>query len=191
MTVAAILLAAGTSRRFGSEDKLLAEFRGAPLVTHAAQAIRTFSPDYMFAVTSSQELAEHLSGFNVLRTSQDDTLQSDSLRSGIAAAARVRCTRAIVVLGDMPGITSSLLSDVSNRATDDEPSAATDGRTVMPPVCFPASWFKKIDSLRGDRGGASLLQGVAKDQFILTDPKMLRDIDMPEDITDESDSLVR
>src|SRR3546814_6637951 len=37
--IAAVLLAAGTSSRFGEEDKLMAEWRGKPVAVHALETI--------------------------------------------------------------------------------------------------------------------------------------------------------
>ena len=48
--ITAILLAAGTSRRFGGEDKLLAPLAGGPLALHAARHIVGLAPRRRIAV---------------------------------------------------------------------------------------------------------------------------------------------
>lgn len=53
MTVAILLLAAGASRRFGTENKLLAPLAGKPLVRHAGDAARAVPAALHFVVTST------------------------------------------------------------------------------------------------------------------------------------------
>ena len=99
MTLAAILLAAGRSERFGAQDKLLADYRGAPLVSYAADALRDLSPDVLIAVTGSDRVAAILSDFTIVSPNGPGTGLSDSLRAGISTAHEHGVDRVLVVLG--------------------------------------------------------------------------------------------
>lgn len=183
MTTATILLAAGHSRRFGADDKLLAAHLGRPLVSHAADAIRAFAPDHLVAVTRSDAVASLLSGFEIVSLLSENNTQSDSLGAGLRAVLEHSPDRILILLGDMPGVTPDLLAKVRDGATEDQPSAATDGTTVMPPVCFPASWFPRFQEIKGDRGAGALLRNLPKDQLVLADTMTLKDVDLPEDLS--------
>lgn len=182
MTTAAILLAAGHSQRFGSDDKLLAAYRGKPLVVHAADALKALAPDHLIAVARSRAVAVHLSGFTVVAPAVENNMQSDSLRAGLAEAMRQGADRILITLGDMPSVTADTMQDVLDRASATEPSAAHDGTTVLPPACFPEPWFAKIMALTGDRGAGSLLQALPSERFVPVEPAILQDIDEPGDL---------
>ena len=49
--IGAVLLAAGASTRFGTANKLLAEFGGAPMLRHVAEAIRDSGVHEIVVVT--------------------------------------------------------------------------------------------------------------------------------------------
>ena len=180
MTNAAVLLAAGHSRRFGRDDKLLAKFLGKPLVLHAADALERFAPDHLVAVVSSQDVADVLPHFDVQMIPGTLAEQSESLKRGYARAIELGARRILVVLGDMPFVTPGLLAKVVGQATDTLPAAASDGKTVMPPVCLPATWSDAINALTGDRGAAALLRDLPEQQRIVVKTAALTDIDTPE-----------
>ncbi|WP_299838316.1 NTP transferase domain-containing protein [uncultured Paracoccus sp.] len=171
-----LLLAAGASRRFGPEDKLLALVAGQPLLSHAAAAMRAAVLDRRIAVVSSAGTAALLDGFEVIRIAQGE--QSDSLRAGLAAAGAPDCL--LIALGDMPLVTAALLDRIVAACTDDQPSASreADG-PPMPPACFPASWLPRLAELSGDQGAGRLLRDLPASQMVEASGQ-LPDIDTPE-----------
>ncbi len=180
MTVAGVLLAAGSSRRFGSEDKLLAMLDGCPLATHSAGAMCQFAPDLLIAVTTSPEVAKLLPDFEVATPPEEEPEQSDSLRAGVCLAESHGATRILVALADMPFVSADLLRKVAVRCTTTRPSAATDGHRTMPPACFPQLCFTDLRNLRGDRGAASLLRELPPSALVKVPQETLYDIDTPE-----------
>ena len=177
MIRAGLLLAAGASRRFGTDDKLLACLRGRPLLSHAADALRQVPLDRHVAVISNPDLGSLLNGFEVVVIPQGG--QSDSLKAGVAHLGRP--DRLLIVLGDMPDVTPLLLSQVLARATDDGPSASHDSQRPMPPACFPRSQLPSLAAMSGDRGAGRLLRQLPPERLIAA-PGQLRDIDRPDQI---------
>ncbi|MEM9343387.1 MAG: nucleotidyltransferase family protein [Pseudomonadota bacterium] len=179
MTNAGILLAAGASRRFGAQNKLLAELHGRPLVTHAAAALAEAECDHLIAVTVDPDVAALLDAFDVVRPETDVPEQADSLRTGIQRAEELGVTRALVVLGDMPFITPSHLSNILDHSV---PVATTDGQRRMPPACFPADLFSALTAVEGDTGAQSILRTLPQSSLIQMPPNLLQDIDTPEEL---------
>ncbi|WCR11621.1 nucleotidyltransferase family protein [Paracoccus stylophorae] len=177
MIRAGLLLAAGASRRFGADDKLLATLRGRPLIAHAADALRATPLDRRLAVIANPALTPHLDGFQVLHL--QSAAQSDSLRAGLMALGRP--DRVLIVLGDMPGVGADHLRRVLAAATDDRPSASRDHGPPMPPACFPAGWLDRLTSLTGDRGAGSLIRDLPDDALIDASGR-LGDIDSADDL---------
>lgn len=176
----AILLAAGASRRFGPQDKLLARHRGQPLIAHAAAALRATRLAQRIAVIANPALVPHLGGFRIVTLPPGtEPSQSTSLRAGLMAAGRPE--RLLIVLGDMPDITPAHLLAIIGRTTAEQPAASTNGRAILPPACFPAAILPRLAALTGDRGAASLLADLPASQRIAA-PDLLADIDRPKDL---------
>jgi len=70
--IAAVLLAAGTSSRFGEEDKLVADLRGKPLIAHTLEAVASLAFAELVAVArpiaQAPEIHRRLErrGYNIL-----------------------------------------------------------------------------------------------------------------------------
>lgn len=182
MTTAGILLASGASRRFGAADKLLAPFRGRPLVTHAAEALAEAVAGPLIVVAARAEVAAALPGFAHVRPGPPEPAQSDSLAAGIAQARALGAGRAVVVLGDMPRVTPELIRAVLARCSGGQASAATDGTRPMPPACFPAALFDRLEALSGDRGAAPVLRALPEAQLVAAPTGALVDIDTAADL---------
>ena len=151
MTVAALLLAAGQSRRFGAQDKLLAKLDGVSLVAHAARALSGAGPDLRLAVVSSAPVADVLrqEGFATLMLPSGP--QSASIRAGIAELQHQGASRVVIALGDMALL---LASDIRALLAlpPDQPASAWLKDAPCPPAVFPARWFPRLMALTGDRG---------------------------------------
>lgn len=181
MTLAVILLAAGQSRRFGPQNKLLTDLQGKPLISHAADHIRGLKPDHMIAVTQTEAVANMLEDFTILKAS-NQAMQSDSIRLGLQAAEHKGAQKAMIVLGDMPFADSTLMGQVAANCSGDRPSATTDGKRILPPACFPKSYFSDLYALKGDKGAAHILRGLPSASLAVVDPAAVFDIDHMHDL---------
>lgn len=182
MKTVGLLLAAGHSRRFGPQNKLLTTFHGRPLVTYAAETVRDTGLDGLIAVVSDDNVAEHLADFSIVRPDAMNPEQSDSLRAGVQASLDFAWDRILVVLGDMPLVTGVHLRAVVDRCTSEHASASTDGQRRSPPACFPASIVEELLALRGDRGAGSLLRKLPSEALVEASVDMLKDVDVVGDL---------
>lgn len=176
ISCAGVLLAAGASRRFGTEDKLLASLDGRPLVLHAAEALQASNVDALIGVVRAPKVAQLLDGFDLAEPAVPDPKQSDSLHAGVLKAQELGASKIIVVLGDMPFVDSDLINSVILACTATKPAAVTNGKRTMPPACFPAVYVDALLTLTGDRGAAELLSDAAQ---IHVPSKTLHDVDTP------------
>lgn len=183
--IVAILLAAGGSRRFGSEDKLLAPLAGEPLALHAARRIVELGPRRRIAVCrdSAGALAGQLAplDFEIVANPDPEAGLSRSLARGVAEAARGPEAAALICLADMPFVGIGHLRNLLARfdAASAPVVASTDGTTRMPPALFARSLFGALQSETGDRGGKALLADAA---LVRGGADELADIDRPQDL---------
>lgn len=188
MTTVALILAAGLSRRFGAEDKLLFPLGGRPMVAHALDLIRGHPGIAATVLVASTEAVADLAvahGARVVRV-PPGTPQSGSLRAGMAAlcdlGAAVGVTRLLVMLGDMPFVT---VPDIDRllEASEQLGCACADLDGVpMPPAVFSPEAFDALASLEGDRGAGALLRAFPQAARVPCDPGHLRDIDRKDDL---------
>lgn len=183
MSLACVLLAAGSSRRFGQDDKLLSLLDGGPLVSYAANALRGLRPEALIGVARSPGVIEQLSGFDIVTPPEVDPEQADSLRAGVRRARELGATRVLVALGDMPFITTGHLATVAERCTDTQASAVSGGARPMPPACFPASLIPDLLALHGDHGAGSLLRALPSSALVDVPADLLRDVDTPANLS--------
>jgi molybdenum cofactor cytidylyltransferase len=182
MSRCGLLLAAGRSARFGTENKLLASFRGRPLAAHAAEAMAAVPLDQRIAVVADPAVAALFEDFDVLTIDGPNAPQSASLALGARHAMQLGATRLLVALADMPLVNATLMGAVLDRCTDGGASAATDGTRAMPPACFEGSRIAALTQISGDRGAAKLLSDVTPDSLVAAPPGMLADVDTVADL---------
>ncbi|MEM9710466.1 MAG: nucleotidyltransferase family protein [Pseudomonadota bacterium] len=177
MSVVGILLAAGRSVRFGSEDKLLADLRDRPLIWHAATALADAGCDRLVAVTTQSSVANILKEYEIIQFDRPSLMQSDSLRAAISRAGDLDAEGALIALADMPLITVETLRRVLERGRMHGISAVTDGRRRMPPAYFHKGIFPELLKTDGDRGARSLIAQIATETCIEVPEEELIDVD--------------
>jgi CTP:molybdopterin cytidylyltransferase MocA len=154
--IATIVLAAGSSTRFGS-PKLLAEWWGRPLVEWALQAAPDSGPRVAVVRRETVRLrplfAAH--GFAVVRNPRPSNGLASSLRIGLDTLPR-EIEAALVLLGDSPAVPPSVVERVltAYRREDRAVAAAYDGQRDHPVILPRAVWADL--PRRGDRAGADV-----------------------------------
>lgn len=109
--IGAIVLAAGMSSRMGA-NKLLMDVNGKKMVRHTVEAARASHADPIVVVTGHAEsdVRAALAGLNVQFVNNPEFAKglSASLRHGLNALPE-DCDGALVLLGDMPGVSAALI----------------------------------------------------------------------------------
>jgi molybdenum cofactor cytidylyltransferase len=179
--IAAVVLAAGTSSRFGA-DKLLHPLNGKPLAAHAADILVGLPFAYRFAVVPSgnEARAEIFANrrFDLIPNSDPRQGLSSSLALGAGMAAALGVDGLLLALADMPFVTRSHLSLLIGAAGKG-PVATEHNGVKSPPAIFPSEMFADLMALDGDRGARPLLEGAFA---IQADAAMVRDIDTLGDL---------
>lgn len=186
--VAGILLAAGTSSRFGSGNKLLATVDGTPVVRRAAETLVAAPVDPVVVVVGyeAERVRTALAGLPVTSVENPDFRdgQATSVSVGVDAIAD-RAAAAVFALGDMPFVAPDTVRALVAAYADgagDALAAACEGQRGNP-VLFDARYFGDLQDLSGDVGGRQILQ--QEGTLVETgDPGVRRDIDRPEDLVD-------
>lgn len=188
-SVAGVLLAAGTSGRFGDANKLLAPLDGEPLVGHAARTLAESSLAGVTVVVGHEAGAvrEAVDGLGVdVRENPDFAEgQGTSIRVGVRAAAAQEADAVLVALGDMPLVdpaTVDLLVDAFAGSEATIVAAAFDGQRGNP-VVFDSRHFEALAEFEGATGGRSVLRAATDAICVETgDPGVVQDVDSRADI---------
>ena len=184
--ICGILLAAGASRRFGS-DKLLYRLGGNTPVAAAALAnLRAAGPHVIAVVRpGATALANLLSdaGATVILCANADEGMGASLAAAVSASGDA--TGWVVALADMPYIRQQTIEKVAA-------SLAAGAAIVAPayrgerghPVGLSARFRPQLQALRGDAGARALLKANSSliELIEVDDPGVCRDIDTPDDL---------
>ena len=186
--VAGVLLAAGTSTRFGDDNKLLATLDGDPLVRHAARTLRdaSLAPVVVVVGHEADRVRDALAGLDVRVVANGAYAegQSTSVRVGIDALDAT-VDAAVVALGDMPFVDSGTVETLVaayDAGVGDAVAAAHDGQRGNP-VLFDRRFFSDLTAVDGDVGGRQIL--LERDDtacVAVADSGVRRDIDEPGDL---------
>jgi molybdenum cofactor cytidylyltransferase len=185
--IGAIVLAAGLSSRMGS-NKLLAQIGAKPLVRHAVEAVLGSAAAPVVVVTGNgeAEIRQALAPLSPLFVENPDFSKglSTSLRTGLKALP-TDCDGVLVLLGDMPGVTSALLDKLIAAFDPDEDRAicvATRHGKRGNPVLWARRFFPEMLAIEGDVGARHLIGQYADlvAEVEASDDGPLTDIDTPE-----------
>lgn len=186
--IAALILAAGRSTRYGGSNKLLAELDGIAIVRRVAQAVLASRARPVVVVTGHQQerVAEALKGLDVRLVHNPNYAKglSTSLKTGIGALP-AQVDGAVVCLGDMPRIEANHIDRLIAAF------APKEGRLIaLPlhngkrgnPVLFGSALFAEMMEAEGDTGARHIIGSHADEvaEVDLGTDAIFADVDTPE-----------
>ena len=191
----ALVLAAGEGARYGGA-KLVADWRGAPLLHAALRAAFAAPARTVTVVTGAHEAAVAASAhafaanrpdgarLRIVHARRHAQGLSASIQAGLAALP-LGADGAFLFLGDMPRVAISILEPLAAALAAGAKAAAPRfaGRRGHP-VLVSSRLFEEFGALAGDRGAGELLKRLGSELVLVEAPDdgVCFDVDEPADL---------
>jgi molybdenum cofactor cytidylyltransferase len=186
--IAALVLAAGQSRRMGTLNKLLIEIDGVPMVRRVVEMLRQSKAEPIVVVTGHERerVAAALQGLSVTLVHNPDYAQglSTSLKAGIGALG-TGVDGAVVCLGDMPRVSAAEVDRLIGAFNPVEGRGIVvptlDGKRGNP-VLWSRQFFAEMTQVAGDVGARHLIGAYPEIvvEVEMASDGVLTDIDTPQ-----------
>jgi len=158
--IAAIVLAAGQSKRAGPINKLLSPIDGRIMVRAVVETLTALPINPVVVVTGFEapEVAAALSECRVTFAYNPDFADGmgSSIGCGIAALPD-GVDGALICLGDMPHVTAGTIRQLIEALEDHGICVPAVAGRRGNPVLFAKSYFTALKSIDGDRGGKKIM----------------------------------
>jgi molybdenum cofactor cytidylyltransferase len=184
--IAAIVLAAGLSRRMG-QAKLLMPVGGRAIIRYVVESVLAGGVDSVWVVTGPdvEPIEAALAGFEVqiVVNPAPEEGQAGSVRAGIAALPP-SVDAVLVALGDQPSLAPSIIPALlaARRASPKLIVAPRYRDGQGNPVLFKREIFPELLRLTGDLGARPIIQKEpARVEWVDLDLPMPPDVDTPDD----------
>ena len=184
--IAALILAAGRSTRFGAENKLLAPYEGRPMLAYALDRAREAGCSPVLVVTGHEAETIRAAAPDASFVENPDYAAglSTSLRAGIAALPET-VGASFILLADMPSVSGATLRRLMAAAQEHPAMQAfvpTFAERWGNPVLVRRALFPSLGKLHGDQGARKLLEASRDvvEEVPVDDPGILADFDTKE-----------
>lgn len=189
MSIAALILAAGSSTRLGTSKQLL-PWGDKTLLEHVIARTRSFGFEEIWVVIGheSERILDEVDfgGASVVINEEYEEGLASSLRVGLDSLIRgSRADKVMFVMGDQPEVRSDVVAElVAVAKKEKRPAVVPKYRySWSNPAIVDRSLWERLMSLEGDAGAQRLLQAhpewVREVWFEHLPP---RDVDTPQDV---------
>lgn len=177
-----LLMAAGNASRFNA-NKLMADFRGKPLIRYAMEAIAQYGFDQIVVVTQYPQIEAMAGefGFDCIRNEYPEWGASYTIRLGTQALQD--CDGVLYMVSDQPQLTAESVRHIVEtwKQTPDCVIAPASGERTGNPCIFPQKLFAALMALEGDVGGKKVIrQHPELLRTVQIEAEQLFDCDTPE-----------
>jgi molybdenum cofactor cytidylyltransferase len=163
--IAALVLAAGGSRRLGRSKQIEPWGPGTTLLGSVVETTRRFGLDEIWVIlgAGADNVLDRvdLTDCGVVENPEWEEGLSSSLRVGLDALTRLsKADAALVVMGDQPGVDPHLVEElIARRRKTKSPAVVPKYRYARGnPVLIDRALWPRLMSLEGDAGARQLLQ---------------------------------
>ncbi|NKB58559.1 MAG: NTP transferase domain-containing protein [Alphaproteobacteria bacterium] len=186
--IAAIILAAGQSRRMGTANKLLIDLDGKPMVVRVAEAVSASQAALLITVLGHEagKVRAALDGEDIRFA--DNPHYADGLSTSLAAGLEALpedVDGVLICLGDMPRVSSR---EIDRLIAAFDP---LEGRAICVPtyngkqgnpILLARRFFGEMLEITGDRGARHLIDGYQEltCEVEMTGDSVLVDVDTPK-----------
>jgi molybdenum cofactor cytidylyltransferase len=183
---AAIVLAAGASRRLGVSKQRL-RYRGESLLRRATRMALATDPSECVVVLGADADANAAQIADLplrpIHCSEWRQGMGASLRCGLAALD-TRCAGALIVVCDQPALTAEHLLALRDawRGAPLRAAASWYAGVLGVPALLPRAWFVDLADFTGDRGARDLLRARPSQVIAVDSPALEHDVDRPDDL---------
>lgn len=185
--IAAVVLAAGASTRMG-RNKLLLDLNGETVVRRAARTVIEAGLDSVIVVTghARDEVEGELHGLRCRSVFNGEHAKGThtSVAAGIGAVGSDACAAAIVILADMPLVTSSMLRALIARYRESgAPLVASryGGEVIAPPILYDRRLFAELRNMDARCGRQVVRRHRHEADEVEWPAEAARDLDHPDD----------
>ncbi|GEM_PF-144201 len=184
--LAAIIMASGHSKRFGS-NKLLTGFRGKPLIENLMEKIPSALFSEVCVVSIYDEILDLCEKYRIKPVRNTDITDdiSVTIRTGLENIDR-NVKGCMFIVGDQPLLKSETIMKLASRFYNNPDRICllnSDGRRGNP-VVFPNSLFHELMSLQNHQSGRSVIANHPDEitECSISDSRELLDADFPADL---------
>ena len=183
-----ILLAAGSSKRYGTENKLSALINGKPIINHILDVLlKTFHHNEIIVVVGH----DFQNIINLIDNSKINYVKNQNYKNGIGTSISSAMKKidpntdgVMIIPGDMPFITIEDLIKLEKKFWELKCTKVVCPKhngIIGNPVLLPKSYFKILESLNDDIGAKSYIKN--KDlSFVHTNFGTNFDVDTVENL---------
>lgn len=178
---ALILLASGSSKRFGPDDKLLATLNGRAMGSYAASLFQDQRSAH-HCVVVPQSAPERAAlycahGWHILTNPKPERGQGSSLAIAARHLLSTKASSALILLADMPFVTEAYLQSMMKSASAGQAVMSQCADILQPPALFPRSTFSLLAEASLDIGARAIFKGLPNTATHPLSAPMARDID--------------
>ncbi|MEL0241763.1 MAG: nucleotidyltransferase family protein [Pelagibacteraceae bacterium] len=185
--ITAILLAAGSSKRFGKKNKLIASYKKKPLISYVIEHLKKSEVDKIIIVLGNEKLKLIK---KIKKEPKIKFVYNKNYKIGMSSSIKFglkkldKNTKAFLIcLSDMPKISFITYNKIIQKYKKNKKFPAVPFYKTLNgnPVCFPIKYKKKLMSLQGDQGAKYILR---KSKFIkvsINSKSILFDMDYKSD----------
>lgn len=181
--VVALVLAAGSARRYGSDKRQVRLPDGRSLLASSVANARSIFADVRVVLRPEDDAASFglPADCAIVRSTRSDQGMAHSLAAGVADLQSGDVITVAVLLGDMPRINGNTLRKLTRHSTADTIVLPCHAGRRGHPVLFGRQFWPQLRALRGDTGGRELLRRHAAQvvEIAVADSGIHLDIDEP------------